>query len=168
MLVAGAPIIPFAGKEYTYVSSRGDRFLADVAAALGETIARVRRHGFHIEREPFADGPNASKYRCGLCGDDEDDALDLAAWGIDWDAADDLRPIHRPSRRPTTVHAAASAEEKVDTLMLAIDELATVANNETARQRIRPLVLRLGIWIGLDFEAAMMGEREMRRLRQGP
>lgn len=76
-----------------------DRFLVAVAVALGETIARVRRHGFHIERDPFADGQRSSKYRCGLCSDAEDDALDFKEWGVDWDAADDLRPIHRPSRR---------------------------------------------------------------------
>lgn len=78
-----------------------DRFLVAVAAALGETIARVRRHGFHIERDLCALGHGSSKYRCALCSDAEDDALDLAAWGIDWDAADDLRPIRRPSRRTT-------------------------------------------------------------------
>jgi len=45
--------------------------------------------------------------------------------------------------------------------------LATVANDETARQRIRPLVLRLAIWIGLDFEAGKFEKREVRRLRRG-
>ena len=77
------------------------------------------------------------------------------------------RRIDELTTRPAEVIGAASPEEKVDALMVAIDELATVTTDEAARQRIRPLVLRLGIWIGLDFEAAMMGKREVRRLRRG-
>jgi hypothetical protein len=51
--------------------------------------------------------------------------------------------------------------------MLAIDELAAVTTDETAWQRIRPLVLRLGIWIGLDFEGYSKGKRPLRCLRRG-
>jgi len=47
------------------------------------------------------------------------------------------------------------------------DELVAVTTDETARQRIRPLVLRLGIWIGLDFEGYSKGKRPSRRLRRG-
>ena len=58
-------------------------------------------------------------------------------------------------------------EEKIDALMLVIDELAAVTADETARQRIHPLVLQLGIWIGLDFEGYARGKRPLRRLRRG-
>ena len=77
------------------------------------------------------------------------------------------RRIEDLSNRPTAVATLASPEEKVEAIMLAIDELATVTTDETARQRIRPLVLRLGIWIGLEFEAVMPGKRRLRRLRRG-
>ncbi len=77
------------------------------------------------------------------------------------------RRIEELSRRPTSLPAAVSPEEKVDALMLAIDELAVVTTDETARQRIRPLVLRLGIWIGLDFEGYAEDKRPLRRLRRG-
>lgn len=77
------------------------------------------------------------------------------------------RRIEELSRRPTASHAASSPEETVEALMLAIDELAAVTTDETARQRIRPLVLRLGIWIGLDFEGYTKGKRPLRRLRRG-
>ena len=77
------------------------------------------------------------------------------------------RRIKELSNRPTAVATLTSPEEKVDAIMLSIDELATVTTDETARQRIRPLVLRLGIWIGLEFEAVMPGKRRLRRLRRG-
>jgi len=75
-----------------------DQFLAAVAAALGETIDLVRRRGFHLEQTDAGGdrrpGPACSRRR----DDGDDDALDLAAHGIDWDAADDSRLHHRPRR----------------------------------------------------------------------
>ena len=75
-----------------------EQFLAAAAAALGETIAFVRRRGFHLDRlsddfEAQPSGPQARR-------DDhaDDDALDLGAVGIDWDADDDSRPCRRPRR----------------------------------------------------------------------
>ena len=75
--------------------------------------------------------------------------------------------VEELTKRPAVVTVAVSPEEKVDALMLAIDELAAVTVDETARQRIRPLVLQLGIWIGLDFEGYTRGKRPLRRLRRG-
>jgi hypothetical protein len=84
---------------------------------------------------------------------------------VERDAAS--RRVEELSARPNEAVADVSPEQKVERLMAVLDELATVANDEAARQRIRPLVLRLGIWIGLDFEAGKFGKREVRRLRRG-
>jgi len=75
-----------------------ERLLAAVAAALGETITLVRCRGFHIdcrlgESELPLVGPRSRR-----AVDDGDDALDLAAYGIDWDAGDDSR-VQRRARR---------------------------------------------------------------------
>ncbi len=72
--------------------------LADIAAALGETIALVRRRGFHIDRRLGGSEPLLVGSRCHRATDDGDDALDLAAYGIDWDAGDDSR-LQRSARR---------------------------------------------------------------------
>ena len=58
-------------------------------------------------------------------------------------------------------------EEQVDALMAAIDDLASLARDANANQRIRELVLRLGVFIGLEFEERMWGKRPVRALRQG-
>jgi predicted site-specific integrase-resolvase len=58
-------------------------------------------------------------------------------------------------------------EEQVDALMATIDDLATLAKDEYAKPRIRELVLRLGIFVGLDFEERMWGKRPIRALRRG-
>jgi hypothetical protein len=83
-----------------------ERFLAAVAAALGETIEFVRRRGFHLE-QPYSDedrGPARSRSLPGAANDnDDEDGLDLAAHGIDWDAADERR-LHRRSRRRLTTN----------------------------------------------------------------
>ena len=63
------------------------------------------------------------------------------------------------------VHA--TPEEQVDALMATIDDLAELAKNENANPRIRELVLRLGIFVGLDFEEGRWGKRSIRRLRRG-
>ena len=77
------------------------------------------------------------------------------------------RRVEELSARPNAIEADVNPEQKVEKLMELLDELATVASDEDARQKIRPLVLRLGIWIGLDFEAGKFGKREVRRLRRG-
>ena len=51
--------------------------------------------------------------------------------------------------------------------MATIDDLATLAKDENANQKIRELVLRLGIFIGLEFEEGRWGKRPVRRLRRG-
>jgi len=60
-----------------------------------------------------------------------------------------------------------SPEEQVDALMTTIDDLAALAKDEIANQRIRDLVLRLGIFVGLEFEEGRWGKRPVRRLRRG-
>ena len=68
--------------------------------------------------------------------------------------------------RPVT-KAAISPEEQVDALMATLDALATLAKDETANQKVRDLVLRLGIFVGLEFEEGRWGKRLVRRLRRG-
>ncbi len=75
-----------------------ERLLAAVAAALGETIALVRRRGFHIDSRLGGSEELLMGSRCRPATDDGDDALDLAAYGIDWDAGDDSR-LNRRARR---------------------------------------------------------------------
>lgn len=64
-----------------------DQLLAAVAAALGETLALVRSRGFHLERAPGRDAPLPNSEQPRRPGDD-DDAVDLECYGIDWDAHD--------------------------------------------------------------------------------
>lgn len=69
---------------------------------------------------------------------------------------------------PKPVAAArATPEEQVDALMATIDDLATLAKDAKANQKIRELVLRLGIFVGLEFEEGRWGKRLFRRLRRG-
>jgi hypothetical protein len=63
------------------------------------------------------------------------------------------------------VHA--TPEAQVDALMATIDDLAALAKDENANPRIRELVLRLGIFVGLEFEEGRWGKRPIRRLRRG-
>ena len=60
-----------------------------------------------------------------------------------------------------------SPEEQVDALMATINDLAALAKDENANQKIRDLVLRLGIFVGLEFEERMWGKRPIRALRRG-
>ena len=70
--------------------------LAAVAMALGETIALVRSRGFHIDSGSIGYVPPRER-PANRCHDaDDDDTIDLAAIGIDWDAAVE----HRPRRPP--------------------------------------------------------------------
>ena len=72
--------------------------LADIAAALGETIALVRNRGFHIDSRSVDYGSPITSSRCRRDANDDDDAVDFAAFGLDWDAGDDFRPRYRPRR----------------------------------------------------------------------
>jgi len=74
-----------------------EQFLAAVAAALGETMAFVRRRGFHLEH---ASGGDDQRRRCA----DDEHAIDMGLHGIDWDAADDSR-LYRRRRRLSTRRA---------------------------------------------------------------
>lgn len=81
------------------------QFAAAVAAALGESIALVRHRGFHQER-PLPDSePAPAPTAHSPPGLEPVDLVDLASYGVDWDAADDRR-IHR--RRRVTVHRQAA------------------------------------------------------------
>jgi hypothetical protein len=73
-----------------------EQFLAAVAAALGETIELVRRRGFHIERTTRDSEPRPARSAKRHA---DDDIVDLAAYGVDWDLADDARLCRRPRRK---------------------------------------------------------------------
>jgi hypothetical protein len=79
-----------------------ERLLAIVAMALGETIALVRSRGFHIDGGSIDYVPPLER-PAGRChAVDDDDTVDLAAIGIDWDAAVEphlRRRLRRPSGR---------------------------------------------------------------------
>lgn len=77
------------------------QFLADVAAALGESIAVIRRRGFHLEAEPIDFDPRPCRYGVRKLVNVPDDTVDLAACGVDWDANDDHR-VRCRLRRLTT------------------------------------------------------------------
>jgi len=59
------------------------------------------------------------------------------------------------------------ATEKDDALMVMIDDLATLTKDQAANPRIRQLVLRLGIFVGLEVEESRWGKRPIRRLSPG-
>jgi hypothetical protein len=75
-----------------------------------------------------------------------------------------IAELTAPKRAPAT---RATPEEQVDALMATIDDLATLAKDENANQKVRDLVLRLGIFVGLEFEERMWGKRPVRALRRG-
>ncbi len=75
-----------------------ERLLAAVAAALGETIALVRSRGFHIDSRSTGCELTQAGSRYQRDVDDGDDALDIATYGIDWDAGNDSRPRRRARR----------------------------------------------------------------------
>jgi hypothetical protein len=91
-------LIPEWGRNAQMSLHDDERLLAAVAAALGETIALVRSRGFHIDSRSAGYEPTRAGSRCQRDTDDGDDALDLATYGIDWDAGDDSR-LRRPARR---------------------------------------------------------------------
>ena len=92
------PSIPEWGRNAQMSLHDDERLLAAVAAALGETIALVRNRGFHIDSRSAGYEPTCAGLRCQRDADDGDDALDLATYGIDWDAGDDSR-LRRRARR---------------------------------------------------------------------
>jgi hypothetical protein len=75
-----------------------EQFLAAVAAALGESVALVRRRGFHLEMEPHDLDPRPARRQAMPAAGAVDDAVDMRDLGLDWDAHDDSR-LHRSRRR---------------------------------------------------------------------
>jgi hypothetical protein len=84
-------LIPEWGRNAQMSLHDDERLVAAVAAALGETIALVRHRGFHIDSRLGGSERQLADSRFRPATDDGDDALDLAAYGIDWDAGDDSR-----------------------------------------------------------------------------
>jgi hypothetical protein len=78
-----------------------EQFLAAVAAALGESVALIRRRGFHLETTVEEPSPRFSGRAAQDPELDADDPVDFAALGIDWDSHDDSR-FRRP-RKPLIV-----------------------------------------------------------------
>lgn len=76
-----------------------EQFLAAVAAALGETISLVRRRGCHLDGPSSNSDPRPTQSEAARHVDIDDDSLDFAECGIDWDAHVDGRVYHRPRRR---------------------------------------------------------------------
>jgi hypothetical protein len=72
-----------------------EQLLAAVAAALGESIALIRRRGFHLDRESHEADPRPTRHGAAGPATEVDDAVDLAAYGLDWDADDDSRITRR-------------------------------------------------------------------------
>jgi hypothetical protein len=91
-------LIPEWGRNMQMSLHDDESLLAAVAAALGETIALVRHRGFHIDSRLGGSERQLAGSRFRPATDDGDDALDLAAYGIDWDAGDDAR-LQRRARR---------------------------------------------------------------------
>jgi hypothetical protein len=75
-----------------------EQFLAAVAAALGESIGLIRRRGFHLELEPHDLDPKPTRRAAAAAAPPVDDAVDLAACGLDWDADDGYRIARRRRR----------------------------------------------------------------------
>lgn len=75
-----------------------EQFLAAVAAALGESISLIRRRGFHLELNPHDLDPKPAHRNVAVAAPPVDDAVDLAACGLDWDADDDYRIARRRRR----------------------------------------------------------------------
>jgi hypothetical protein len=80
-----------------------EEFLAAVAAALGESITVVRRRGFHLAGQPYEpEGRYPNRQRDLVVDGQDDEPVDLADYGVDWDSHDDSRLHRRPRRRLTT------------------------------------------------------------------
>jgi hypothetical protein len=74
-----------------------EQFLAAVAAALGESIGLIRRRGFHLESAVEELAPQYSGRAPRQPEPNDDDPIDFATLGIDWDSHDDSR-FRRPRR----------------------------------------------------------------------
>ena len=80
-----------------------EEFLTAVAAALGESITLVRRRGFHLAGQNYEPEGRCLHRQHALVADgNDDDPVDLAGYGVDWDSHDDSRLHRRPRRRLTT------------------------------------------------------------------
>ncbi len=86
----------------------------------------------------------------------------IAKYGIGWHTLKKMLAAPKPAAT-----ARATPEEKVDAMMATIDDLAALATDERANAKVRELVLRLGIFVGLEFEEGQWGKRAVRRLRRG-
>jgi hypothetical protein len=75
-----------------------EQLVAAVAAALGETIDLVRHRGFHLEHPTVRGALQPARSQHQGHDDPDDDTLDMAACGVDWDAHDDSRLRSRPRR----------------------------------------------------------------------
>jgi hypothetical protein len=76
-----------------------------------------------------------------------------------------IAELEAPATNAT--EARPTPEQQVDALMATLDNLAALATVPDANQKIRQLVLRLGIYIGLEFEERQWGKRAVRSLRRG-
>ena len=80
-----------------------EQFLTAVAAALGESIALVRRRGFHLAGQDYDPEGRCPRRQNAVVADGRDDEpVDLADYGVDWDSHDDSRLHRRLRRRLTT------------------------------------------------------------------
>ena len=80
-----------------------EQVLAAVAAALGESIALVRRCGFHLAGQVYEPEGRCPHRQHGVVADgNDDDPVDLAGYGVDWDSHDGSRLHRRSHRRLTT------------------------------------------------------------------
>lgn len=75
-----------------------ERLLAAISVTLGETIALVRSRGFHLDSSSIGYEPPLKRPTGRRHDADDDDTVDLAAIGIDWDAAVEPRLRRRPRR----------------------------------------------------------------------
>jgi hypothetical protein len=94
-------------------------------------------------------------------------AIAAAFDGLVAERADAARRIAELAVPKPVTPVDVSPEAQVDAIMASIDEIGALAADDEGRKKIRTLVLRLGIFIGLDFEAGKFGKREVRRLRRG-
>lgn len=86
-----------------------EHFVAAVAAALGESLDFIRRRGFHVERPPHEATPRIPRSQTIPYPEPAGDAIDLGAYGIDWDAGDDSRIGRRHPRLNRSRQARAAA-----------------------------------------------------------
>ncbi len=99
--------------------------------------------------------------------DNRYEAIAAAFDGLVAERADAARRIAELAVPKPVTPVDVSPEAQVDAIMATIDEIGALAADDEGRKKIRALVLRLGIFIGLDFEAGKFGKREVRRLRRG-